>query len=83
MWSKIAVPCTCFALMFTGCTKEPVITAELQPPSARLMAAAKALSPVKAGDDLVSTNAVCRAEYGREAGKLAGLQTYVKTILKK
>ena len=83
MWSKIAVPCACFAVMFTGCAKEPVITSELQPPSARLMAIAKALPPVKAGDDLVSTNAVCRAEYGRETGKLTGLQSYVKTILNK
>ena len=83
MWSKIAVSCACFALMFTGCTKEPVITSELQPPSARLMMAAKALPAVKAGDDLVATNAVCRAEYGRETGKLTGLQGYVKTILKK
>lgn len=83
MWAKIAVPCTCFALMFTGCASEPIVAAKLEPPSLRLMTAAKALSEVEAGDDLVKTAAVCRAEYGRETGKLTNLQSYVKTILKK
>lgn len=83
MWARNAIFCTCFALMFTACTQEPVIPAKLEAPASRLMLPPKSLSEVKAGDDLVKTAAVCRAEYGRETGKLTGLQTYVKTILKK
>lgn len=75
--------CGMLAIACSGCASEPVITTKLEPPSARLLTAAKALPEVKAGDDLVKTAAVCRAEYGRETGKLTGLQTYVKTILKK
>jgi hypothetical protein len=71
------------AALAGGCATEPVIPAKLEPPSVRLLSPAKALPEVKAGDDLVKTAAVCRAEYGRETGKLTGLQSYVKTILKK
>lgn len=83
MWARNAILCTCFAFLFTACTQEPVIPTKLEAPASRLMLAPKALAEVKAGDDLVKTAAVCRAEYGRETGKLAGLQGYVKTILKK
>lgn len=83
MWSRNAIVCTCFAIMCTACTQEPVIPAKLEAPVSRLMLPPKTLAEVKAGDDLVKTAAVCRAEYGRETGKLTGLQGYVKTILKK
>lgn len=71
------------AALAGGCASEPIIAAKLEPPSARLMSAAKAQPEVKAGDDIVKTAAVCRADYGRETQKLTGLQTYVRTILKK
>lgn len=83
MWSRNAIVCTCLAFMFTACTQEPVIPAKLEAPASRLMAPPKTLAVVNAGDDLVKTAAVCRAEYGRETGKLANLQGYVKAILKK
>lgn len=75
--------CGMLAIACSGCASEPVIGAKLEPPSARLLSPAKALPDVKLGDDLVATNASCRAEYGRETGKLTNLQGYVKTILKK
>lgn len=83
MWSRNAILCACFALMCTACTQEPVIPAKLEAPARRLMLPPPQLAAVKTGDDLVKTAAVCRAEYGRETGKLSGLQNYVKTILKK
>lgn len=79
----IAVSCACLGIMCTACATDPVIPSKLEAPSLRLMAPPAALSEVKAGDDLVQTNAQCRASYGRETGKLSGLQGYVKTILKK
>lgn len=83
MWSINAILCACFALMCTACTQEPVIPAKLEAPASRLMSPPMQLAEVKAGDDLVKTAAVCRAEYGRETQKLTGLQGYIKTILKK
>jgi hypothetical protein len=71
------------ALALAGCETASVVPSKLSPPSSRLMGAPVALSDVKAGDDLVQVSATCRAQYGRETGKLTGLQGYVRTILKK
>lgn len=66
-----------------ACATVPVPPSKLAAPSARLMSSPKPLPDVKAADSLYETTAVCRAEYGRETGKLIGLQGYVNTILKK
>lgn len=70
-------------LVCVGCAQDVVVPSKLSPPSARLMVAPQPLPTVKPGDDLYAATAVCRAEYGREASKLVGLQGYTRTILKK
>lgn len=78
---KPLIPVIC--LVCVGCAQDVVVPSKLSPPSSRLMVAPTPLPVVKAGDDLYEATAVCRAEYGREASKLVGLQGYTRTILKK
>lgn len=71
------------AIVLAGCSTVPVPPSKLVPPSARLMAPPEPLADVQAADSLYQATAVCRAEYGRETGKLKGLQTYIKTVIRK
>lgn len=77
----IAIYSVC--LLLTGCAANAVVPSKLERPASRLMAAPVSLPDIKAGDDLYEANAVCRGEYGRETGKLKGLQTYINTVIKK
>mgnify|MGYP001593997107 CR=1 FL=1 len=72
----------CMATL-AGCAGTTPPVAQLEPPSPRLMRKSEPLPEVKVGDDLVEANAQCRAEYGRETGRLSGLQGYVRVITKK
>ena len=71
------------ACILTGCAGTPPPPAQLEPPSPRLMRKTEPLPQVQAGDDLFASNAQCRAEYGRESGRLTALQTYVRVVTKK
>jgi hypothetical protein len=73
-----------FIVWLAGCAPAtpPVPVTALAAPEPRLLAQIKDLPPVHAGDDLVQSTAVCRAEYGRTASIARGLQGWVNVVRK-
>ena len=76
--------CAGLACLFVvGCAGPSAPSYKLEPPRAALMKAPEPLPSVSEGDDLYDAHARLRASYALEASKAAGLQKYVRVILKK
>lgn len=75
-------PASAIVIGLCGCEPPPVPPEKLAMPSARMMTPPAKLADVQEGASVYEAAAVCRAQYGRETGKLTGLQTYVRTIHK-
>ena len=73
----------CAAIILSGCSTVSPPSYKLEPPRAALMKAPEPLPSVSEGDDLYDAHARLRASYAREASKAAGLQKYVRVIIKK
>ena len=75
--------CALLTVMLTACAGPNAPSYKLDPPRPALMAPIEPLKPVLEGEDLYQENAELRAQYARTATKAAGLQKYVRVILKK
>ena len=83
MRTTIVIICAFITLMHSGCAGVNPPSYRLDPPRSALMSAVEPLKPVLEGEDLYQSNAELRAQYARTATKAAGLQKYVRVILKK
>lgn len=70
-------------LQGSSCSAVPPPSYKLAEPRAGLMSPIEPLRPILEGEDLYQSNAELRAQYARTATKAAGLQKYVRVILKK
>lgn len=66
-----------------GSNAVPVPPSKLALPSDELMERPVALKDMKPGDSIYDDDALCRAEYGRVATKVIGLQNYASVITKR
>jgi len=78
---KPFLPLLCLGLAACGnAGAVPVPPNKLTPPNARLMAPVKDLPPIAESDSIYDHAAMCRAEYGRVASQVKGLQNWAVVV---
>lgn len=77
------VPLLCLALAACSQGDAAVPPSKLTPPNGRLMAPVQELPDISASDSVYDHAAMCRAEYGRVASQVKGLQAWSAIVTRR